>query len=783
MFEKLIGDLLSNSMDLEVIVESELVSKRLKQLVLGHRSVVSERDISTLDYNLSRLAVQEQGLKVIDDFFYPYLMSDRFDPSLVEKSLGLVRSFYDIYSDSEVLQAINEYLEKNDEFHSAELLFKQSTDLIVDSGEHQRLPRAFTRLLIKDLDIKQNHAFMETDLEEMPPFFREQVQSAGSKVYSSPALKWTNEIEIYDHEWSKGLKFESFSDPIAEVRWSLNQLRNNQTLNIFYPPNSGYESLLYVYQKEFFKEQIFFLESGEQLEVKQILRQLRSSLSRISSKYDDQTSGNHIRFKKFESKKTSFKEFLESFILKSQISNDTLNFISEVSTNLNESFTLEPENWLSLLEKKHIKDSQRSKSIKTRYNFYKYGEPPKNQESDTIVLGWGDEIFKRQIQNWIPAQLAYKLENDLGVHSKSLFKTKAHSLISYLPKESSIITATYAKINLKGESRHQGLLKTLLDDNNSKLKKSERSYNILANIKSEESAKKDKTIKLSASSLNSYYTCPYKYYLEKNVGLRKEEAPDYSISPRDEGSLMHKAMEELGSDRPIGLEEFKKSIESNFIESDEFDVWRSSQAKDLVDRLWPFFKSESDYLQQSGVKPRFVEKEFTFYVDLKTKSLSLEQSDESIIIRGTVDRIDEDEQANLILYDYKRSGSGSYVVSSYTESSPLNPQAFIYYLAAKLGCFGEYSAILGFQFINLTLRKREKGFLFKELLAGSNLVLEKTGAIDKAKFDTKIDLFKDRMFNLIQSIAEERFEAEPVKSDECLKCDWRGICKKTPTFI
>jgi len=208
--EKLFEDLLSNSSNLEVIVDSELMSKGLKNKLLKHKAVVSERDVSTLDYNLSKLAVQEQGLKIVDDFYYPYLNLDKYDSFMVERALGLVRFFHEIYSDSEVLSAIREYLLQNDDFEATKELFNLSLKLIVNSGKDNKIPRSFTRLLLKDLKIKTNNAFIKSDLIDMPQSFLEQINDSGALVYGVEPLEWSNELDLYDSNLANLIDFQNF---------------------------------------------------------------------------------------------------------------------------------------------------------------------------------------------------------------------------------------------------------------------------------------------------------------------------------------------------------------------------------------------------------------------------------------------------------------------------------------------------------------------------------------------------------------------------------------------
>ena len=781
MFKDLLDDLSNDSMGLEAVVESELVSKRLKSMILNHKSVVSERDISTLNYNLSRIAVQEQGLKIIDDFFYPYLVSDHYDPNLVEKALGLVKTFYDIYGDSEVLLAVTDYLKNDEEFKNIRELFNLSSSLILNAGSTQRLPRSFTRLLLKDMSLKSSHAFLEDDLEFVPAYFKEKVRNAKCRVYSSDSFAWSSELELYEHSWSKDISFENFSNPISEIRWALSKLKKTPEINIFYPPNLGYESLFLIYQKEFFENQVISYESNDQIEIKRILKQLSVYIQKINSKYEGNEITNYIRFNNFDFKKIEFQDFIIEHLKSARVDNQTLNFMSEIITNLESDFKLSFEQWFELIEKKYLEDINKKQGLITDFNIYKYGEPPRETDQNSIVLGWGSDMFKRQIQNWISPQLIFKLENDLGLKSKSLFKTPAHDLIKFLPRNSANIIATYPKISLKGESRHQGLLKILKKQNNfTQLPK--RVFTNIEQNKSYKAVEKIGELKLSSSSLNSYYTCPQKYYLEKNIGLSKEELPDYSLSPKDEGALMHKIMEELGK-HSIEFDMFCQIVSENLSSDGNFELWRKSQAEEVADKLWSFFSKENAFLASNKIKPKFLEKDFVFYLDTKNETFSLEPGINTVAIRGIIDRVDEDEFGNILLYDYKRSSSGSYLVSRYEENSPLNPQAFIYYLAAELGCLGEHSAMVGFQFINLSLGKREKGFLFKDLIKESSLVYEKSGLIDKVKFDEKIKLFKHRLFSTIKNIEDNNFEAKPAKEGECNKCDWRGVCKKTVTFI
>ncbi len=787
LFEKIIDEFRSNYGGLELIVESSLVSKSLKNQVLSHKKVVSERDISTLDYTLSRMAVQEEGLKIIDDYIYPYLFSETHDPVQIEKSLFLVNTFYDIYTDSQVLNAINEYLEESDQFIEVKKAFKTSMEIIVKAVSSKILPRAFTKLLLKDLALNSRHRFIDHELQIMPEFFQEKVKLSSAQVYETPQILWQSELDLYDHKWSERIKHKNFSDTIEEVRWVLNFIKKNPNVNVYYPENKGYESLLFCYQKEFFENQVFtYSEDPSYEELRTLIQSIKSKISFIQSKYQKSPLGNLISFNQIKSEKISFQEFLYQNINEESIKDKTLNFFSEIMIYLEDNFLADEHTWLNLIEKKFINLFKSSKKIKTNLNFYSFGQPPEKSDQDSIILGWGAELFQSKAQDIIPLQLAHKIQTDLGINSKSLFLTQSHSVFKFLYGGSFDIIATCPKISLKGDSRHPGLLKTL-QDKDGKSVFTDRSFRQLEVKNSNEEKKRVKeTLVLSASSLGSYYNCPKKYYFEKEMKLQKKVEDDYIMSARDEGVLMHKIMEELKkveSKHEINESLFKEIVFSYLENDNVFLEWRKEQILLHCQNLWPFFKSELQFVKDQEIDIYKVEKKFVFYVNSKTNEISKEKGSSDIEIKGSIDRIDKDTFGNLLLYDYKRSSASTYAISTYKEESPLNAQAFLYYMAADLGCVGTFNDILGFQFINLGSHKREKGFLFKELYKESPLVKEKSGVIDKVKFDSKLDLFKKRLLENINKIKSEQFDASPVKIDNCKKCDWRYQCTDSPSFI
>ena len=122
------------------------------------------------------------------------------------------------------------------------------------------------------------------------------------------------------------------------------------------------------------------------------------------------------------------------------------------------------------------------------------------------------------------------------------------------------------------------------------------------------SKRNSKTNYISASSISTYMSCPYKWYLEKIEGI---ETP--TGLPLIQGSALHNFFEALFSGEIKDLEDITKSVERTFdkeLESRQLAVWgdvpedvQIQDAKQKMIELISYWLTHSDNLESAKMQP------------------------------------------------------------------------------------------------------------------------------------------------------------------------------------
>lgn len=168
---------------------------------------------------------------------------------------------------------------------------------------------------------------------------------------------------------------------------------------------------------------------------------------------------------------------------------------------------------------------------------------------------------------------------------------------------------------------------------------------------------------LSATSLQTYATCPLKYLLTKQLGLEAEEKPEdlVTIGAMDKGTLVHAILEDyvvsLLAGQPRSLDRLLDLAETRF---------RQVQGRGLTGRplLWSYERQvmvrelTRFHALDAGFTP--LAAELAFGMDgYEPVTLTLPDG-RSIGLRGKADRVDTDETGALVVTDYKTGGANEY---------------------------------------------------------------------------------------------------------------------------
>ena len=242
--------------------------------------------------------------------------------------------------------------------------------------------------------------------------------------------------------------------------------------------------------------------------------------------------------------------------------------------------------------------------------------------------------------------------------------------------------------------------------------------------------------KVSASRLESWADCPYKYFLAYKAKVEPTERPEDEpgITPLDRGIVVHDALNRFVSERlsrqvsnkTEQLELLRESVTRAF---EDFEGEGSAvhpallamERESIMRKLERWLSAESEIMAEWGVTPHKTEYEFGFGDPEAPAVTVFTDGGEQVRFRGKVDRIDWLADENrIIVFDYKTGGSSTY---SGLEIDPvkagLRLQPWVYARAA--------SELLDADAVN------------PEVLAAYWFVFEKGGSVLKPDLSDQVD--------------------------------------------
>jgi len=180
---------------------------------------------------------------------------------------------------------------------------------------------------------------------------------------------------------------------------------------------------------------------------------------------------------------------------------------------------------------------------------------------------------------------------------------------------------------------------------------------------------------MSASRLETWASCGFRYYLAYVLGLDERDDPERTIelSALDRGSAMHDVLErfireqvELGAPAPDQPWSAAQRARAQEIALEVFEDYErrgrtgrpiewATQKRDLLALIDDFLTHDDRYRAEHGVTPEHLELDFGMR---STQPLELELDDgRTLRFRGKIDRIDRGRHGARRVVDYK-TGSG-----------------------------------------------------------------------------------------------------------------------------
>jgi ATP-dependent helicase/nuclease subunit B len=188
----------------------------------------------------------------------------------------------------------------------------------------------------------------------------------------------------------------------------------------------------------------------------------------------------------------------------------------------------------------------------------------------------------------------------------------------------------------------------------------------------------------SASKLETYKACPFRFFVVSALKLEPKETPELGLDVRQKGSILHRVLEYVyrraGEEGVSALELVDEVAASVFAKAPTVDEFRPSalwevEKAELLEKLRETVDALE--LEQGKWNPFRFEQKFGIG---SAPPLALDVDGNIVQIHGVIDRLDISYGGNLRVIDYK-SGSSHFSVLDLKNGSRL--QLPIYALAAQ----------------------------------------------------------------------------------------------------
>lgn len=288
--------------------------------------------------------------------------------------------------------------------------------------------------------------------------------------------------------------------------------------------------------------------------------------------------------------------------------------------------------------------------------------------------------------------------------------------------------------------------------------------------------------KLSASALERYADCPFKYAAERVFHLTDLPEEDLDMDGRTRGRLLHKIFEHLTAE-PRRFDWSDNELNELFDQCRELSpviherLWQGQKQKIkiLAQRFLEFEKAWCEEFPQSKTLGR--ELFFKALWDQEQKKLVAvsEANSHTIPLSGVVDRVDGDGTEYVVL-DYKTSLKDLMGPDRWLKEDSF--QLLIYEQAVTRG-FTELPSkpVRGAFYYGANPINRNKGI---RLEGETNLLrkVRKTPSVLSAeKYKDLIEGLFTRLDQLITGMQNGKFLPQPKDKKNCGECKWKSLCR------
>ncbi len=406
--------------------------------------------------------------------------------------------------------------------------------------------------------------------------------------------------------------------------------------------------------------------------------------------------------------------------------------------------------------------------------FIELSEENLKAKSDRGIMPQAARKISRDLGFWLSHSEQGDLEFELewaiqcGLKSDHLF-FGAINLIGQIMTPSSIwLKSRNRDLKTTEHATFQIPKKTVLDHI---LNQSSDSLRLLQDLGEKEASSLEKSeIKfLSPSALEAFQKCPFTYFARQTLGLRTFPEIDLDLDRRSAGEALHYLFEMIltkglstwddGSLNAL-LDETKLTHFTGVVEG----LWLA-QKKKMLKLCQRFIQFEKDWRKE--------------HPQIKTTKTEVSWNGQfqGANFRGRIDRVDISPDNEIIVIDYKLSGSQIKGAQHWIENGSLQMLFYIHALENGWAQGIEGNVVAAFYFVVKNF-SRETGFEIDQEIPGFFKNTKKRN--QKLNEEKKKELLNN-FENLVQSLTErlQNGEITALPTDEkfCVKCEWRRLCR------
>lgn len=268
---------------------------------------------------------------------------------------------------------------------------------------------------------------------------------------------------------------------------------------------------------------------------------------------------------------------------------------------------------------------------------------------------------------------------------------------------------------------------------------------------------------LSVSQLNTYASCPFRFFCSYVLELEVLEEESLELGAGEHGTIVHEVLRTFWERHLTGtlptVEESQILIEELLAEA---YLERGCQPPADLTRALRSFIRQDVQRAEGGFRPAHLEREFD--------NVAVSSKAGSVLLKGRIDRIDWHPDGVYVLYDYKTGRAPTR--SALLDGGDL--QIASYLLAAQT-LLPEGRSVGAAYYL---VRSGARAGVFHESYSPHLKVQRRTGVLAEEEFAEQQDKFAQILSDKVNSILEGSFPVEPASSDTCSFCPFQGICRK-----